>query len=322
MKTILCTNLYKGIPLQIMEDLRPQGFQFLFPDAQTQEELCQKIVGADYLLAGGRLRITADVLANAGRLRMIQRSGVGLDALDLEAIREKGIPLYVNQGVNAESVAEHALLLMLACLRRLPMIDAQTKSGVWKKQEQGVQTAELCGKTVGLVGMGNVARRLVSLLKPFGVKILYSNLFRESAGYEAENNMTFLTTDEVLRGADIVSLHCALTDETRRLINARSLSGMKDGAILINTARGEIVDAQALAEALRSGKLACAGIDVHEREPIPDRYPLKTADNVILTPHIAGVTADSFRAMMRDAFRNIALFDQGRLDEIEPFRYL
>ena len=122
--------------------------------------------------------------------------------------------------------------------------------------------------------------------------------------------------------ADIVSLNCALTNETEKLIRRETIAGMKDGAVLINTARGGLVCASDLADALKSGKLGYAGIDVHETEPIADDYPLKGIDNVILTPHIAGVTADSFRAMMHDAFRNIACFDRGAREEIAPYRYL
>ena len=128
--------------------------------------------------------------------------------------------------------------------------------------------------------------------------------------------------EELLETSDIVTIHCALTPETRNLIDETTIETMKPGAILINTARGEIVDPAAVAEALRSGKLVYAAFDVHAKEPIPDDYPLKEIDNVILTPHIAGVTADSFRAMMHDAFRNIASFDKGELDAIAPYRYL
>ncbi len=322
MKTILLTNNYYGAPLEIVKGEVPDGFDIRFLPEQTQDALVSQVSEADYILAGGRLKITREVLERADNLRMIQRSGVGLDALDLDAIREKGIPLYVNQGVNAQSVAEHALLLMLACLRRLPTIDRNTKNGVWKKQEQGVQTAELRGKTVGIVGMGNIAKTLAGLLKPFHVRILYNNLFRMPPEFEAENNMRFAGMEELLGSSDIVTIHCALTPETRNLIDRDAIRRMKDGAILINTARGEIVDPIAAAEALSSGKLSYAGLDVHAKEPIPEDYPMKGIENVILTPHIAGVTADSFRAMMRDAFRNIACFDKGLLDEIAPYRYL
>lgn len=316
------TNKYTGTPLSIVEQEVPDGFEVHFLSEQTQEALLEEAVNADYILAGGRLKITESVLNNAKKLKMIQRSGVGLDALDLNAIREKGIPLYVNQGVNAESVAEHALLLILSGLRRLTEIHTNTRNGIWKKQEQGVRTAELYGKTVGLVGMGNIARNLVRMLQPFRVRILYTNLFQMDAEYEKANNMQYVTTEELLANADIVSIHCPLTDETRGLINKNTISSMKTGAIVVNTARGEIVNAADLAEALKSGKLSYAGMDVHEKEPFSPDYALLNLDNVTLTPHIAGVTSDSFRAMMHDAFRNIAAFEQGDLETIAPYRYI
>ena len=322
MKKVLLTNYYTGKPYSIIREILPDGFELCLLEDQSEKSLLENVGDADYILAGGRRRITRDVLDHAGKLKMIQRSGVGLDALDLEAIKEKQIPLYVNQGVNSQSAAEHTLMLMLACLRRLTVINDNTKRGVWKKQEQGVRTFELRGKTVGVIGMGNIAIALVGLLKPFGVRILYHNLVRSPVSFETENNMTFVDTDTLLAESDIVTVHCALTEQTRCLINADAFGKMKNGAILINTARGQIVDVNALAEALVSGKLAYAGIDAHVQEPIPEDYPLKTVENVILTPHIAGVTADSFRAMMHDAFRNIECFEQGRFEEIEPYRYL
>lgn len=322
MKTILLTNKYSGEPKKIVEDEVPAGFRIAFLSGQTQDALLEEISKADYILAGGRLKITREVLERADRLKMIQRSGVGLDALDLHAIKEKGVPLYVNGGVNAESVAEYALLLILACLRRLVEIDRNTKNGIWKKQEQGVRTSELKGKTVGIIGMGNTARTLVGLLKPFHVHILYYDLFRMEPGYESENDMTFVDVGELLSGSDVVTVHCALTEETRGLINAENIARMKPGAILVNTARGEIVDPDALAEGLSTGRISYAALDVHTAEPIREDYPLKDIGNVILTPHIAGVTADSFRAMMRGAFRNIECFENGDLDKIAPYRYL
>ena len=322
MKTILLTNKYIGAPLDIVKGEVPEEFEIRFLPEQTQDALISEVASADYILAGGRLKISREVLDRAEKLVMIQRSGVGLDALDLDAIKEHGIPLYVNQGVNAESVAEHALLLMLSCLRKLPTINQNTKNGIWKKQEQGVQTEELKGKTVGIIGMGNIAKTLVGLLKPFHIKILYYNLAQMPTEFEKENNMTFVGIEELLKSSDIVTIHCALTPETRNLINAETVGIMKSGAILINTARGEIVDPAAVADALKKRRLSYAAFDVHAQEPIPDDYPLKNIENVILTPHIAGVTADSFRAMMHDAFRNIECFDKRELNAIAPYRYL
>ena len=322
MKKILLTNRYAGLPLEIVKGVVPQDFCIEMLAEPTAECLANSVAEADYILAGGRVRIDEAVLVNAKNLKMIQRSGVGLDSLDLEALRRHGIPLYVNQGINSQSVAEHALLLILASLRRLPIIHRNTVAGIWKKQEQGVQTSELHGKTVGLVGIGNIARKLVGMLRGFGVRIIYYDPFRLDGTMEQELTVNYRELDELLAEADIVSLHCPLTDANKGMINAETIAKMKHGAILVNTARGGLVDAKALHAALADGSLAFAGIDVHESEPIPADYPLKALPNVILTPHIAGVTSDSFRNMMAEAMRNIALFDQGKMSEIEHCKYV
>ena len=321
-RKILLTNRYLGTSYEIIKSTTPEGFQLLMLEDATQDELEKKVAQADYLLASGRLKISEDVLCRADKLKMIQRTGVGLDSLDLESIKRRKIPLYVNQGVNAESVAEHALLLILSSLRKLSVIDGNTKNGIWKKQEQGTQTHELKGKTVGLIGMGNIARRSVELLKPFGVKILYSDLYQASEEFEKDNNMFFVEQEELLKNSDIISVHCALTDETRALINSESIGKMKDGVILINTARGPIVNALDLAKALRDGKISFAGIDVHEKEPFDSAYPLLGLNNVILTPHIGGITYEAFYKMMHDAMRNIECFEKKELDQIAQYRYL
>ena len=322
MKTVLLTNEYTGRPLEIIREALPQGFEIVFPQSQTQNALEEAIAGADYLLAGGRLKITADVLENAKRLSMIQRSGVGLDSIDLDAVKKSGIPLYVNKGVNAQSVAEHTLLLILASLRRLTVIDRNTRSGIWKKQEQGVTTHELCGKTVGIVGMGSVAKTLVSLLAPFRVKILYSDIERADEEFEKAYGLEYVPFIDLLLNSDIISLNCALTPQTQWLLNTQQLWHAKTGVIIVNTARGGLINMPALYHALVNGQVGFAALDVHETEPLPENYPLASLENVILTPHIAGVTADSFAAMMQDAFRNIVCFDEGRLDEIEQYRYI
>ena len=322
MKTILLTNTYSGRPLEIIRGALPGGFELLLSPGGSPEELYALAPEADYILAGGRFAISEDFIGRAARLKMIQRSGVGLDSIDLDSLRRHGIPLYVNPGVNARSVAEHALLLMLASLRRLPQIDRNTKNGIWKKQEQGVCTSELSGKTVGLIGMGHIAKTLAGLLRPFNVRILYYDVSPADADFEKEYSLEFTDLDRLLKESDIISLHCALTEQTRGLINAAALDKTKPGVIIVNTARGGLIDTAALAAALGSGQVSFAALDVHEEEPLPADYKLLDYDNVILTPHIGGVTADSFGAMMRDAFRNIKCFDEGKLEEIKQYRYL
>lgn len=321
MKTIVLTNKYPEGPLSIVKSVLPEDFELLMLESNSQESLEAVIDKADYLLASGRVKINADALLKAKKLRMIQRTGVGLDSLDLGYLKESNIPLYVNQGVNAESVAEHSLLLILSCLRQLTLVHQNTKNGIWKKQEQGVKTFELSGKTVCLFGMGNIARTLVKLLKPFNVNIFYYDKFRQSEEKENELGITYCEPDELFKKADVLSLHCPLTDETRNLVNKNSISLMKTGAVIVNTARGPLINTNDLVEALNSGKLSFAGLDVHESEPLTIESPITKLDNVILTSHIAGVTNDSFKQMMFEAMRNIKLFDENQLDQIEAYKY-
>ncbi len=255
MKKILLTNRYSGQPLEIVKKAVPVNFGIEMLAEPTAECFAKSVVDADYILAGGRVRLDDAVLSNAQKLKMVQRSGVGLDSIDLEALRKHEIPLYVNQGINSQSVAEHALLLMLASLRRLPIIHRNTVSGIWKKQEQGVQTSELHGKTVGLIGMGNIARKLSVMLKAFGVRILYYDPFRLDVKMEQELMVELKEFDDVISESDIVSLHCPLNDADKGMMNAETIAKMKSGAILINTARGGLVDAKALYAALVDGRL-------------------------------------------------------------------
>ena len=318
MKKILLTNNYTSGPYEIVQSVVPEGFELIMLGTNVMENVINDV---DYILASGRTKITREVLEKAQKLKMIQRTGVGLDSLDLCAIKDQKIPLYVNQGINAESVAEHTLLLMLACLRRLTVIHQNTKNGIWKKQEQGVHTFELRHKKIGLVGMGNISRTLVGLLKPFEVELYYFDPYRLPTSEEERLGIYFCTFEELIRKVDILSLHCPLTNETKNMVNENVFQEMKEGSILVNTARGGLVDIKSLEKALISEKISFAGLDVFPEEPLVAGEGITELDNVILTPHIGGVTRDSFQDMMRSAMRNIAAFEEGRLSEIEDFRY-
>lgn len=285
--------------------------------------LIHEAVDADYLLVSGRLPIDEAVLDNAPRLKMIQRTGVGTEMLDVEEIKKRGIPVYVNAGVNAQSVAEHTLALILACLKRLPQINRQTHEGVWKKQQVGVTTRELHGKTVALVGMGNIGRLVAKLLQPFGAKVIYIDVFRQSKDVEEKLNLSYFESFEaMLPETDILSFHCPLTKENTEMLNSTTLAMMKRGAIVINTARGKLINPDDLYDALQSGHLASAALDTHYEEPIQEGYRLAELDNVILTPHIGGLSYEAFESMMSGAMQNIEAFEAGRLDEIASKRIL
>ncbi|MBR5971064.1 MAG: 2-hydroxyacid dehydrogenase [Paludibacteraceae bacterium] len=311
MPKILHTYRYTGTPWEILKSVVPDGYTIKTLDCPTQEQLVKEAIDADYFLVSGRLLINEEVLANAPKLKMIQRTGVGIDMLDKEAIKRRNIPVYVNAGVNARSVAEHTVTLILSCLKNLPLISTNVKNGIWKKQETGVSCNELYGKTVAMIGMGNIGRITAGILHAFGANVIYTDIVRQSEDVEKSLGISFRASfDEMLPDADILSFHCPLTDQNQKILNAESIRKMKDNAIVVNTARGKLIDEEALYKALISGRIRAAGLDVHYEEPMLENNPLKTLDNVILTPHIAGLSFESFQNMMKNAVENIVAFDR------------
>ena len=318
MPKILHTARYTGIPWEILKSVVPEGFTVETLEELSYDCLLRQAVNADYLLVSGRLPIDEGVLTTAKQLKMIQRTGVGTEMLDMQAIKRHCIPVYVNAGVNARSVAEHTLTLMLCCLKNIPQIDKNVKQGIWKKQQTGVTCNELYGKTVGLVGMGAIGRQVATYLNVFGAKVLYSDVIRATPETELQLSLTYVPAlEELLPKVDILSFHCPLTPENKEMLNAETISMMKDGAIVVNTARGKLIEPNALNDALRNGPLRMAALDVHYEEPLPREYALAHLDNVILTPHIAGVTYESFHAMMASAVYNIVVFEKGETELIK-----
>lgn len=323
MPKILHTARYTGVPWEILKSVVPDGFIVETLDELSYDCLLRQAIDADYLLVSGRLPIDEGVLSAAKHLKMIQRTGVGTEMLDIEVIKAHGIPVYVNAGVNAQSVAEHTLTLILAALKRLPQINAQTHNGVWKKQQVGVTTHELKGKTVGLVGMGNIGRLVAVMLKSFGTKVIYTDVFRQKDDVENDLALTYCESfEDLLPQCDILSFHCPLTKENTEMLNKDTLAMMKQGAIVVNTARGKLINPDDLYNTLEKGCLSSAALDTHYEEPIKESYKLAELDNVILTPHIGGLSYEAFQDMMCGAVENIVGFEEGRLDEIEGKRIM
>ena len=244
---------------------------------------------------------TAQVIAAAPRLRLIQKIGVGVNTIDLDAAKARGIAVCNLPGTNSRAVAEMTLLLMLATLRRLPQFDAALRAGTWATPPLiQDRLGELGGKTIGLVGFGAVPAILAPILTAMGCRVLYT-----ARAPKPELPYEYRDLNALLAESDIVSLHIPQTPETTRLIDGAALARMKPGAILINTARGLLVDEAALRQALTSGHLAAAGLDVFEREPTPPGNPLLTLDNVVVAPHIAWVTSGTFERSFAIAADNI-----------------
>ena len=323
MPKILHTARYTGIPWDILKNIVPDDFKVETLDELSYDCLIRQAVDADYLLVSGRLPIDEGVLSSAKHLKMIQRTGVGTEMLDINAIKAQHIPVYVNAGINAHSTAEHTLMLILACLKRLPPINKQTHEGVWKKQQMGVTTRELRNKTVALVGMGNIGCLVAEMLQPFGAKVIYTDVVRQNAETEYSLGLVYYDSFEaMLPEADILSFHCPLTPENTGMLNSGTLSMMKHDAIVVNTARGKLINPDDLYESLMSGCLSAAALDTHYEEPIKEGYKLAELDNVILTPHIGGLSYEAFHTMMKDAVANIVSFEQGDLNKIEDKKLL
>jgi phosphoglycerate dehydrogenase-like enzyme len=240
--------------------------------------------------------VTAAVIEAAPRLRLIQKIGIGVNTIDLEAAGARGIAVCNMPGTNTQAVAEMTLLLILATLRQLAQLDDLTRAGKgWEfERELPDYLGELAGRTVGLIGFGAVARRLVPMLQAIGADVLYT-----SRRAVPDAPIRFLSFSEILLVADVLSLHLPLTPETTGMIGAAALAAMKRGSILINTARGSLVDEAALRDALTSGQLCGAGLDVFSREPVGADDPLLQLPNVVVTPHLAWLTTETLeRSLM------------------------
>jgi len=258
--------------------------------APTEAELIERIGDIDVLISGTE-PVTAQVLDAASRLKVISKHGVGYENIDLEAAKARGIPVAVAGGAISDSVADMAFALLLALARQIPQGDRAVREGGWPR----LVGMELRGKTLGIVGMGQIGKAVCCRAKGFGLHVVAYDLFPDEQ-FAQSWGVHYLPLHALLAAADIVSLHAPVTPQTRQLINNETLALIKRGAYLINTARGELVDEAALADALQSGHLAGAASDVFVHEP-PDAHPLFALPNFIATPHSAGQTGDGLRKM-------------------------
>ena len=256
--------------------------------------------------------VTAEVLSSAPRLRLVQKIGVGVNTIDLEAARSRGVAVANMPGTNTQAVAEAALMLMLAALRDLPNFDRASRAeGGWSSggvsRDRRNSLGELRGRTVGLVGGGAVASRLVGPLRALGARVVYADKGeRPDLGIERRD------LDALLEESDVVSLHVPLTAETEGLMGRSALGRMKQGSVLVNTARGGLVDEAALLQALTNGRLRAAGLDVLAEEPPPPDHPFLALDNVVLTPHVAWLTRETLYRSFDVALENVRRLRDGR----------
>ena len=285
-------------------EMMPEGFKVSsHPYSLSDEEKANLIQDAEYVVLHPA-DISGNVLRQAKSLRLLQLLTAGYDKIDLKVTEELGIPVATNGGANAWSVAEHSIALLLTLYRRLIACDKSVRAGKWRQAVSGFDTFEVAGKTIGLIGAGNIGKKVARRLKAFETNILYYDAY-PAPDMEIELNARRVSLDELLREADIITLHIPLLRETRGLIGQRELSMMKPTAVLLNTSRAEIVDENALIAALTEKRIAGAGLDVFHKEPISLDDPLLKLDNVILSPHVAGHAYEGWTRRMRFAWENI-----------------
>ncbi len=308
--TIACLDVWADAVRREVQRVAPTGWTLRF--AQSYEADHQQAVAADAdVLLPGFAPVNEALLVAAPRVRWVHKWGIGIDSIDLAALRRRGIGLAITTGANSQPVAELALALMLAVNRRIPYVNRVMRLGQWPTAQMRETCYQIQGKTIGLLGFGQIGRRLARLLLGFEVAILYHDVLRAEPELEQSLRVKPASLPELLASSDILSLHLPLTEATRHVINAGSLAAMKRGSILINTSRGGLIDAAALHAALISGHLRGAGLDAFEPEPPSPDHPLLQLDQVVLTPHSGGGVFDNVEHVARHAFANIARWARG-----------
>ncbi|MEJ7606447.1 MAG: hydroxyacid dehydrogenase [Bryobacteraceae bacterium] len=280
----------------IAEPLAPAAIELLQAQpgwdivVSNPKEYAEHLATCDALLVRSAVKVTPELLANAPKLRVVGRAGVGVDNVDLPASTSAGVLVMNTPGGNAVSVAEHTIALMLSLARSIPQASLSTRSGKWEKKK--FLGSELRGKTLGIIGLGSIGREVVRRAVPFEMRIVAHDPY-VSSSVASDIGVELLDLKSLYQQSDYITLHMALTPETTRMINRDSIASMKDGVRIVNCARGELIDSEALNEGMASGKVAGAGLDVFDQEPPAADLPLLKQPNLIATPHIGGSTEEA-----------------------------
>ena len=302
-KVVFFTSLVPEIVEQLTQTATDDFDVSVYADTISGNEKAFALQEADFLLLFPSV-IADQALKTAPQLKLIQLVSAGFDKINLALCRELGIPLANNGGTNAIDVAEHTLTLILSFYRRLLEMDHNVRSQGWRNIDSGRTTYTIYGKTVGIIGLGNIGQQTARRLQAFGADLLFYDPYPPADAVVQELGVTQVSLDELLQRSDVVTLHVPLMAETQGLIDQHALSLMKPTALLVNTCRGPVVDEAALIEALTEQRIMGAALDVLEQEPPDPNNPILKLDNVLLTPHTAGVTFDTWARRGRFIFQN------------------
>jgi D-3-phosphoglycerate dehydrogenase len=298
---ITATSLTPGNPVPALDELKVWGAELKYNGGGKplrDRELSDFLSDCDGCIAGLDF-YTREVIESLERCRVISRYGVGVDRVDLAAARFKGIRVCNTPGANAQAVADLTFALLLAVCRRIPFLDRKTREGQWTRST-GV---ELYGKTLGILGLGAVGKGVARRAAGFSMPVFAYDPYPDER-YALSNGIAMVEFDELIKGADFISLHLPLDDKTRYIINAETMNRMKEGAVIINTARGGLIDEQAAYDFIKSGRLGGLGLDAYDEEPLRDS-PLFELDNVVFTPHTGAHTREASMNMAAMAAHNL-----------------
>ena len=297
---------------RINQSLLPEGF-FLerLMSADDRDEQVRLVSDADFVMLTA-FKLKCDLIQAMKKCKLIQKWGVGVDSIDVEAAKACGIPVAITAGANAAPVAELVVAHILALYRRIFQADRSTRSGQWINAELRTTCFMIRGKKAGIIGIGNVGKHLAGILRAFGADVVYTDVSRLPADKEAELGIRYEDMQSICKTCDIISLHIPMTPQTRHIIGEAEIALMKQNTILINAARGGLIDETALLRALEEKRIAGAGLDVHEcGRPTAD-YPLAKFDNVVLTPHNGGGTLDNVANVTKHAYGNMLIILNGQ----------
>ena len=308
MKILLTTTSFQDTPGSHHQILEDAGFEIIRERGPLPEKRMLEFVGEVDALLCGDDEITSKVIDHAlPKLKVVSKYGIGLDKIDVEYLTAKGIPLTFCPGVNHTTVAEHTFALMLALFRKLIKEANHVANGEWVR----ITGNEIMGKTLSIIGLGRIGKEVAIRANAFGMKVIGFDLYWDDDFARSHKVERAQSIDEALNAGDIVSLHVNLSDETRALINKDRISKMKDGVVILNCARGEIIHTQDVIDALHSGEIGGYGTDVLDIEPPPSDHPMLRAPNTVITPHIGSRTFESVERQATMAAKNLVLALQG-----------
>ena len=312
-KVVFLTRRVAPEPWDVFMSMKPDGWQVTLVNPDVGEkQVAKQLENAQYLITLNSGHVSPAVLETAKQLKLIQTGGQDTDHLPVGWALEKGIPIANAGGANSITVAEYTILLILACLRRLLLINQSTREGKFRGSIDDRGSHELYGKTVGVVGLGNIGRRVAKLCYSFGASIIYFERVTVPRALSADFKGRPVSLDELLSTSDIVTLHIPSLRSNRGMIGWAQLTKMKPSAYIINTSRGAIIDQDALIRALDEKRIAGAGLDVWEPEPPKPDNPLLKMPNVVAVPHVAGLAWENVEPRFENIWRNILLVSEGK----------